>query len=132
MTQRPLTTVGSGSSEQVSISLSGTSSSDSQIVRGTGYHRPTRSSKDIEGAVYAYIRAVRALGQTSVNSVDISRALSLPLGEVEQAIQGLRDKGVRIIKCGQETFLYPLSCLAVRNGARSLPWLILTRSSALR
>ncbi len=97
MTQRPLATVSSGSSEQV-ILLSGAGSSDSQIVRGTGYHRPTRSSKDIEGAVYAYIRAVRALGQTSVNSVDISRALSLPLGEVEQAIQGLRDKGVRIIK----------------------------------
>ncbi len=98
MTQTPLTTVGSGSSEQVSISLSGTSSSDSQVVRDTGYRRPTRPKNDIEGAVFAYIKAVRALGKTSVNSVDISRALALPLGEVEQAIQGLRGKGVRIIK----------------------------------
>ncbi len=98
MTQTPLTTVGSGSSEQVSILLSGTSSSDSQFVRDTGYRRPIRSSMDIEGAVYAFIQAVRALGQTSVNSVVISRALSLPLSEVEQAIQELRDKGVRIIK----------------------------------
>ncbi len=98
MTQRPLTTVSSGSSEQVSILLSGTSSSDSQFVGDTGYRHSNRPSKDIEGAVYAYIRAVRALGQTSVNSIDISRALSLSLGEVEQAIRGLRGKGVRIIK----------------------------------
>ena len=98
MMQTSLTTGASGSSEQVSILLSGTSSSDSQFVRDTGYRPPTRSNKDIEGAVYAYIQAVRALGQTSVNSVDISHALSLSLGEVEQALQGLRGKGVRIIK----------------------------------
>ncbi len=98
MTQQPLTTVGSGSSKQVRILTSGTSSSVSQFVRDTGHRRPTRSKNDIEGAVYAYIRAVRALGKTSVNSVDISRALSLPLGNVEQAIQGLRGNGVRIIK----------------------------------
>ena len=98
MTQQPLTTVGSGSSKQVRILTSGTSSSDSQFVRGAGDRRPTRSNKDIEGAVYAYIRAVRALGKTSVNSVDISRALSLPLGRVDQALQGLKGKGVRIIK----------------------------------
>ena len=98
MTPPSLTTGASGSSEQVSISLSGTSSSDSQFVRDTGYRHPARSNKDIEAAVYAYIRAVRALGQTSVNSVGISRALSLALSEVEQAIQGLRGKGVRIIK----------------------------------
>ena len=98
MTQQPLTTVGSGSSTQVRILTGGTSSSDSQFVQGTGYRPPTRSKNDIEGAVFAYIKAVRALGQTSVNSVDISRALSLPLGEVDQAMKGLRGKGVRIIK----------------------------------
>ena len=98
MTQQPLTTVGSGSSTQVRILTSATSSSDTQLVRGTGRRLPPRSNDDIEGAVFAYIRAVRALGQASVNSVDISRALSLPLGEVEQAMKGLRGKGVRIIK----------------------------------
>lgn len=98
MNQRALTTVGSGSSRHVCIVTSGTGSSDSQLVRGSSYRHPTRSNNDIEGAVFAHIKAVRTLGQASVNSVDISRALSLPLGEVEQAMQGLRGKGVRIIK----------------------------------
>ncbi len=98
MTQTPLTIAGSGSSKKVRISTGGTSSSDLQFVRDTGHRHPTRSKNDIEGAVFAYIQAVRALGQTSVNSVDIARALNLPLGEVEKAMKGLRGKGVRIIK----------------------------------
>ena len=93
-----MTDVSSGSAVKVSIRPNGTGSSESQFIRGTSYRHPAHSNKDIEGAVYAHIQAVRALGQTRVNSVDISHALSLPVGKVEQALQQLKGKGVRIIK----------------------------------
>jgi hypothetical protein len=43
-------------------------------------------AKNIENAVYAHIQAIRALGKTRVNTVDIARALGLPLREVEKTI----------------------------------------------
>ena len=52
--------------------------------------------KKVENAVYGYIRAVRALGHTYVNSLEVARALSLPVTDVEAAMQNLSDKGVRV------------------------------------
>jgi hypothetical protein len=46
-------------------------------------------------AVYGYMRAMRALGQTTVNTADIGKALGLPLRDVERAVIALRSKGVK-------------------------------------
>ena len=56
------------------------------------------SPKNVEAAVYGYIQSVRHLGQTRVNSLDIARALSLPISDVEVALRRLSDKGVRVVE----------------------------------
>jgi hypothetical protein len=53
-------------------------------------------ARKIESAVYAHIQAMRALGKTRINTVDIAKALGLPLAEVEKTIFALRQKGVKI------------------------------------
>lgn len=57
--------------------------------------RSHSNRKPLEDAVYGYIRAVRALGRTSVNTTEIASALGLPLGAVESALSALRDRGVK-------------------------------------
>jgi hypothetical protein len=52
--------------------------------------------KRIENAVYAHIRAVRALGRTEVNTAEIAKALRLPLKEVERAVSRLVSKGIKV------------------------------------
>lgn len=59
--------------------------------------RPTRASKNIQNAVYAYIRAIRALGRTEINTSEVADALSLPVAEVNRAISSLKKKGVRAL-----------------------------------
>lgn len=49
----------------------------------------------IEGAVYAHIRAVRALGRQEINTVEIASALGLPQRDVEDAVAALASKGVK-------------------------------------
>jgi hypothetical protein len=59
--------------------------------------RPLRSSKGVQNAVYAYIRAIRALGRTRINTSEIADALSLPIPEVNRALSSLKRKGVRAL-----------------------------------
>ena len=51
--------------------------------------------KNIQRAVYAHIRAVRALGRKRITTGEIAEALSLPVSEVNRAITALKRKGVR-------------------------------------
>lgn len=51
----------------------------------------------IESAVYAHIQAVRALGRTKINTVEIAKALGLSLGAVDKTLASLKQKGVRVI-----------------------------------
>jgi len=51
---------------------------------------------DVEAAVFAYIQAIRALGKTDVNTTEISRALRIPLGDVQAVIKTLAKKGVKV------------------------------------
>jgi len=60
------------------------------------YKRPTRN-KAIENAVYAHVQAVRVLGRTHINTSEIADALSLPVQEVNFAIDALREKGIKIL-----------------------------------
>src|SRR5437016_3856942 len=57
-----------------------------------------RRNRSIENAVYSYIRARRALGETSVNTNEIAMALNIQIKDVATAIAGLRDKGIRQLK----------------------------------
>jgi|ERR1700688_3537 len=54
------------------------------------------SNKDIENAVYAHIQAVRALGRTTINTVEISNALGLPQNVVDGTIDALKKKGIKV------------------------------------
>jgi biotin operon repressor len=50
----------------------------------------------VQNAVYAYIRAIRALGRTQINTTEVADALSLSVAEVNGAISSLGKKGVRV------------------------------------
>jgi len=52
---------------------------------------------DIEKAIYAHIRAVRALGKKTINTAEIAEALTLSLDEVHSALVSLRNKGVKTL-----------------------------------
>ena len=66
--------------------------SDIPLVR-----RSARSSKMVQNAVYAYIRAVRALGRTKITTTEVADALSLPVIEVNRALSSLKKRGVRAL-----------------------------------
>lgn len=53
------------------------------------------TQQTVEMAVYNYIQAIRALGRTTINTAEISRALSIPASDVEGVISKLTHKGVR-------------------------------------
>jgi hypothetical protein len=52
--------------------------------------------KNIESAVYAHIQAVRALGRTTINTFEISKALGLPLAAVDSTLELLKKKGIKV------------------------------------
>ena len=96
-----MTNQSSGTAANVQVWTHGTSTRDTVVTSGDSSprrSRPGHKVRDVERAVYAHIQALRALGQTTVNSVEISRALSLPLDRVEGALRQLQDKGVRIVE----------------------------------
>lgn len=59
--------------------------------------RPIHARKGVQNAVYAYIRAIRALGRTQINTTEIAEALSLSVAEVNHAISSLKKNGVRAL-----------------------------------
>jgi hypothetical protein len=56
-----------------------------------------RQGKNVQNAIYAYIRAIRALGRDTVNTIEIAEALSLTVPEVNRAIAALEKRGVKIL-----------------------------------
>jgi hypothetical protein len=58
--------------------------------------RQAHASKEFEAAVYAYVRAVRTLGRTSITVSEIGKALSLPRSAVFAAVRQLKDKGIKV------------------------------------
>src|ERR1700757_2649052 len=52
-------------------------------------------NKKIETAVYTYIRALRSLGKTQVNTAEIAKALGLPVSIVASVLPKLSEKGIR-------------------------------------
>lgn len=89
---------GSATTNTASSTVTGTSSGIrvAAPLSGANARSPSSNSK-VENAVYAYIRAIRALGRTTVNTTDIAKALHLNVSAVDQAISSLRQKGVKRI-----------------------------------
>ena len=99
MNQKLQTDPSSATASTVTTWLHGTGSSEPTFFSDTktGSRRGTRAQKEIEAAVYAHIRAIRALGHIHVDSSTVAQALSLPVTDVEAAMRNLSDKGVRVI-----------------------------------
>jgi DNA-binding MarR family transcriptional regulator len=79
------------------LSTESTTKEQFQVNDAPRVRRPTRASKSIQNAVYAHIRAIRALGRTEINTSEIADALSLPVAEVNRAISSLKKKGVKAL-----------------------------------
>jgi hypothetical protein len=58
--------------------------------------RPLPSRERVEGAVYAHIQALRALGREEVNVSAISEALGINESAILAALDGLSKKGVKV------------------------------------
>jgi hypothetical protein len=58
--------------------------------------KPTKK-EDVGAAVYAHIRAMRALGRTTVNTAEVAKALSLDVGVVDRAVAEMTSKGVKVL-----------------------------------
>lgn len=86
--------------ESVTVLSQNSSTSGATIVSSgsvPGGRTHARSPHDIEGAILGYVRAIRALGRTTINSAEIAEALSIPLSDVHKAVGNLRPRGVRVI-----------------------------------
>jgi len=53
------------------------------------------TSKKIETAVLAHIRAVRSLGREQINTEEIAEALNLPVSKVNSVVDQLKESGVQ-------------------------------------
>jgi hypothetical protein len=78
-----------------------TSTSSNHATFSVPHHAaaaPSKSAsrKELEAAVYNYIRAVRALGRDTIDLIDIAKALSLSINEVQSTLPALKEKGVKI------------------------------------
>ena len=65
--------------------------------QGTAHVVTSPNSEALETAVYTYIQALRTLGHSRVNPTRIAKALDLKSKAVEQAILGLRNRGVSLL-----------------------------------
>ena len=52
--------------------------------------------KNLIAAVYNYVRALRTVGRTGVNTVEIAKALGVSITDVDGVLPELQDKGVRV------------------------------------
>lgn len=68
----------------------------SNSQRSRVHRSPRSTSERVQNAVYAHIRAIRALGRTQINTADVADALSLSVAEVNRAISSLGKKGIKV------------------------------------
>jgi|SRR5688572_24725231 len=60
-------------------------------------HARTTKQAELERAVVAHLRALRTLGRTEINTLEIADALSIPLSDIHQILDRLKKKGVRLL-----------------------------------
>ena len=85
---------------QVMVTSTSTGSAiklDYQLLENADLHRAVRAQREqLENAVYGYMRAIRALGRTTVDVAEVSRALNITIPQVQSTLPALLTKGVRI------------------------------------
>jgi hypothetical protein len=84
----------SASSSHFAVSGVSTPTLNAQSISGA--HSDGPSLKELENAVYGYIRALRALGRTEVTSTEIAQALGISTTAVQQVLSSLQKKGVKV------------------------------------
>jgi hypothetical protein len=76
--------------------LSTESNSGSPEIRAKA---PSKSKRRLDAkivkAVYMHIRAIRTLGKSRVDTVDIAQALNVSVDDVNRTLRALRKKGVK-------------------------------------
>jgi predicted Rossmann fold nucleotide-binding protein DprA/Smf involved in DNA uptake len=84
---------------QNSIVTTGTSTSTEYTLKLTSRSAKSQSAemnlKQLESAVYSYIRALRALGNTTIGVDQIAKALNLSIPQVNSTLAALKSKGVK-------------------------------------
>jgi len=76
----------------------GTATSANTTIEGGSARAGSASAHrmtTLQSAVYSHIRALRALGRTSVDTGEIARALGVSVNDVNSTLEALRAKGVR-------------------------------------
>jgi hypothetical protein len=85
----------------VDMPISSSSSSSQSPIQSTSLMpnatKPATPDDDIQNAVYAYVQAYRALGNTTISTIRIAKGLGIKPRLVEHAMLALRDKGVMSI-----------------------------------
>ena len=56
--------------------------------------RAPRHASKLADAVFGHIQAIRALGRTTVNTLEIATALGVPVADVHNTIADLKSRGV--------------------------------------
>ena len=64
---------------------------------GTAGKEQGLAETTLEDAIFTYVQAIRALGRTQLNTVEIAEALSLRVAEVDAAVVRLRERGIRTV-----------------------------------
>lgn len=98
MNERTIITKHSGTLGQSFFVTTGSTTHSELAVPRRVSKSKKRDRKDLVAAVYAYIKAVRALGRTIVNSKEIANALDVSVKDVEQAAKQLKERGVKPFK----------------------------------
>jgi hypothetical protein len=79
------------------LSTESTTRGQVKVEYAVSTRRPTRIKKGVENAVYAYLQALRSLGRTTLNTVEVADALSLNMADVNRAVASLSKKGVKVL-----------------------------------
>jgi CRP-like cAMP-binding protein len=75
--------------------VAGTTSTAGPITISHTSVSRAQPAKDLEGAVYAYLQAMRSLGRTHITPEDVASALGLSTSSAMAALTALKSKGVR-------------------------------------
>jgi hypothetical protein len=77
--------------------VSGTTGTSTTVTITVSPSPPAAASqaKDVEGAVYTYLKAMRALNRTHVTPEDVAAALGISVSAAMAALTSLKTRGVR-------------------------------------
>jgi hypothetical protein len=81
--------------EYVTRSASSSTSGNVMVYPSPSPSPPPDSKKQLHLAILSYIKAIRTLGRTEINTQEIADALSISVREVNDTLEVLKKQGVR-------------------------------------